>query len=489
MLTISVGASNATRDHTPSSSSSKTHAPLPRLSRRRRLLVVSVGSGEKVMQVQIAQPYDKQVGWNTTVYNIRVNKSLKEMHAMSDSNGYVVLSPADGSVSIERTTPDIYSRHASMTSAASRSKYLADPASFSKAGDIVHEVQLLSAHNSLNADVTVICGNLIGSSKSVVFPQNPPDLQQACTFCIFSGEKRQPDPDLMKNPVKSRDDFHFFSSFKRFSADNLRAGVTYSDLKMPDGAADSALLEAARRQGQRDAPRLVARPHEVPKGWSMRSYAKYGDMFPPEIMSKSADTPGYYIMAKDICRSLRGTLQCRPPLQASAQRRGESLRHAAPHEPAPLDGRGVPCRSGRCASLPPRRAWMTRDRKPRLATLAIGARDQDGPRDGRQASCDRSTRRASSTRVSCVRSIARRASSTQSRGGGGVISGRNYLSAATFAYLNKYHVLLSITHFSRTLGSRQRQGGAGPCFALWAPIAPGGSGGLCLMRFDMISYY
>lgn len=254
--------------------------------------VMSESQKENVLLVKQLAPFSDSVAWDETEYVVRVNKTLKELQALSDADGNVTISLGDGSVTVERTTPAIHDRLTSKIAAHSASAIHANPSKFSSKSQVVHEAKIISAHNSFPVSLTLALSNIVGSANSVVYPINSANELHALAFSVQQGEKLS-NHRVLRNNFKDKQGFAFSAAFPSFTADNLRQGVISAH---PLNGVSRVLVPHSE---ERYHPVIILAQTDISKTMTEEQRAKYGDMIPPEILAKSQDNPGYYIMSEE----------------------------------------------------------------------------------------------------------------------------------------------------------------------------------------------
>lgn len=249
--------------------------------------------GENVMLVKQLKPFSEGVEWDNTEYIVRVNKSMKELREISDADGNVALSLGDGSITIERTTPEIYARSKSILSSNNAAALHSDPGKHSAKNQIVHDVTVISAHNGMPVSVTLCLNNIVGSAKSVVYPVNSENELQHLAFSVQQGEKLS-NYNILQNSVEGKNDFAFSSSFPKHNPDNLREGVM--DMRAKDGVA-RVLVPHSSAQPH---PIVVLAQMSIAKNLTEEERAKNNGNIPSNMMVESVDDPGHYIMSRAV---------------------------------------------------------------------------------------------------------------------------------------------------------------------------------------------
>ena len=283
--------------------------------------VRSEGQKENVLLVKQLAPFSESVAWDDTEYVIRVNKTLSELQALSDADGNVTISLGDGSITVERTTPEIHNRVASSLKVNSASALHANPSNFNSKTHVVHEATVISAHNSFPVSLVLSLSNIVGSAKSVVYPVNGNPHELNClSFSVQQGEKLSKHR-VLKNSFQDKQNFTFSAAFPTFTADNLRDGVIKNH---PLNGVSRLLVP---HSDDRPHPVVILAQTDISKTLTPEQRAKYGDMVPPEILAKSQDNPGYFLMSEehfnkyhDRCRT---GLMSRTPMSDVANPHGK----------------------------------------------------------------------------------------------------------------------------------------------------------------------
>lgn len=261
-----------------------------------------VASNEKVILVKQLQPFSQTVNWSTTDYLIHVNKSMRELEAMSDANGNVAIGLGDGSVTIERTTPGIHTRLNELRSKASATSLASSPGEHSISDHVVHSATIVSAHNGFPIGVRMQLKNIVASAKHHVFPVNSNGELQNLTFSVQQGEKLN-NHEVFNNQFESKEGFKFFNAFNGFTPNNLRDGVVSA---MPLNGVQRL---AVPHSDTKLHPVVMLAQTNIGEVITPEQKAKYGDVIPPELMSASADAPGYYLMSNELFENFHARCQ------------------------------------------------------------------------------------------------------------------------------------------------------------------------------------
>jgi hypothetical protein len=110
---------------------------------------------------------------------------------------------------------------------------------------------------------------------------------------VQQGEKLADHP-IFDNPFDSKDNFKFFGAFPGKTASNLKDGV------LPTTPLNGVSRYLVPHSDENLHPVVLLAQANIKDDLSSAQRKKFKETIPPELMSESADNPGFYLMSQSL---------------------------------------------------------------------------------------------------------------------------------------------------------------------------------------------